>query len=167
MCADSYARFWWSTPALAGQFSNINFDDVDVGVDATATQEWACLVSNLNVANAGDGDTKIGVRVNGNARLTVRGASFWGSLNQAISSQGEGSFLRVSDSTVHAWNSALPAFDIRSGRAMVMGNAFKDMVGTAVHVGSEADRVILTANELAGNKLEINNQLTLTSANHE
>ena len=153
--------------ACNGQFSNINFDDVDVGIDATATQEWACVISNLNVANAGDGQFKIGVRANGSVQLTVRGASFWGSLRQAIVWEGDGSFLRLSDSTVHGWDSSQPAIDIRGGRAMVMGTAFKDLIGTAVRVSASADRVVLTSNELAGNTLDIQNHVTLTSANHE
>ena len=78
-----------------------------------------------------------------------------------------GSFLRLTDSTVHAWNATLPAMDIRGGRAMVSGNAFKDATGTAVRVAAAADRVVLTSNELAGNKLEIHNSLTLQSANHD
>ena len=153
--------------ACNGQFSNVNFDDVDVGIDAAATQEWACVVANLNVANAGDGRFKIGVRGSGGARLTVRGASFWGSLNQAVQWAGEGSFLRLTDSTVHAWNATLPAIDIRGGRAMISGNAFKDVTGTAVRVAAAADRVMLTSNELAGNTLDVHNNLTLQSANHE
>jgi hypothetical protein len=154
--------------ACNGQFSNVNFDDVDVGIDASATQEWACIVSNLNVANAGDGQYKIGIRAaNSTAQLTVRGASFWGSLSQAVQWGGDGSFLRLSDSTVHGWDPKLPAIDISSGRAMIMGSAFKDATGTAVHVGVAADRVLITSNELAGNTLDVHNALTLKSANHE
>eukprot|EP00937_MAST-01D_sp_MAST-1D-sp2_P006481 g6481.t1 len=154
--------------ACNGQFSNVNFDDVDVGIDALATQEWACVVSNLNVANAGDGLVRVGVRANSStAKLSVRGGSFWGALRQAVDWDGEGSFLRLSDSTVHAWDAARPAVDVRSGRAMLVGNVFKDAVGTAVRVGAAADRVVLTSNELAGNTLDVQNKLTLLSANHE
>ena len=157
-----------SNGACNGQFTDINFDDVDIGVDAHDTQEYACIFSNLNIANAGDGVFKIGIRGSdgGSARVTVRGGSFWGSLNAAVDWQNSG-MVRVSDSTVHAWNKSMPAVSVSNGRAMLMGNAFHDVVGTAIYIGPDADRVVVTSNELAGNSISVENKLALVANNHE
>ena len=157
-----------SNGACNGQFSNINFDDVDVGIDATETQEFACIFSNLNIANAGDGQTKVGIRgssVGGSAKLTIRGGSFWGSLNAAAVWNNPG-MLRISDSTIHAWNKSNPALEVVGGRAMLMGNAFNDLVGVAIAVGAAADRVVISSNELAGNTITVENKLTVQTGNH-
>jgi hypothetical protein len=47
--------------SLNGQFSNINFDNVDVGIDIYDTQPYGIMFSNLNLANAGGGNTRIGI----------------------------------------------------------------------------------------------------------
>ena len=154
--------------ACNGQFSDINFDDVDIGIEAQDTQEFACIFSNLNVANAGDGLYKIGIlgTDGGSAMVTVRGGSFWGDLNAAVVWQGSG-MVRVSDSTVHAWNKSIPAIHVAAGRAMLMGNAFHDVTGTAVRIGPAADRVVVSSNELAGNTISVENKLALVANNHE
>lgn len=155
--------------ACNGQFTDLNFDDVDVGIDAIATQPYACIVSNLNVANAGDGRVRLGVRARSiggsSATLTIRGASFWGQLVAAAVWDNPG-MLRIADSTVHAWNRSHPAVSILRGRAMLMGNAFADAHGVAVSVGASADRVIASSNELAGNTIVVHNNLTLQTGNH-
>ena len=111
---------------------------------------------------------KLGVRGSegGSARLTVRGGSFWGSLNAAVDWRNAG-MIRISDSTVHAWNGTRPAMSVLRGRAMLMGNTFHDVVGTAIHVGPNADRVVVTSNELAGNTVSVENNLSLVANNHE
>jgi hypothetical protein len=77
--------------ACNGQFTDINFDNVDIGIDVSFTQTWGILFSNLNLANAGGGPNRIGIlgrAANGSkptdALVVVRGASFWGQFNQEI-----------------------------------------------------------------------------------
>lgn len=61
--------------AANGQLSNINFDNVDVGIDVYETQPYGILISNLNVANAGGGTNRLAIwgHPNGNAHLVIRG----------------------------------------------------------------------------------------------
>jgi hypothetical protein len=143
--------------SMNGQMSNVNFDNTEVGLDMYNTQPYAVHVSNLNVANAGAGTVRTAILCHpgGSAQLNVRGASFWGSLNQIVSWQCAG-MVSLSNARVVQWNGANPAVDILAGRAMIHDNFFNDATGVAVHVGAGADRVIITGNELAGNT--INNQ---------
>lgn len=150
-----------------GQFTDINFDDVDIGVDATDTQRPAVVFSNLNIANAGDGRTRVGIlgRPGGNAQVIVRGGSFWGELKQAVQWDNAGS-VRLTDSTVQAWDNASAAVEIMSGRGYVQGSFFQDATGVAVLISAGADRAMVTGNELAGNTIEDQGQLTLVANNH-
>jgi hypothetical protein len=84
--------------ACNGQFTNINFDAVDVGVEVAATQQPGCLFSNLNLANAGSWCVdaanchQVGIRCSncsvagggGGTGLVVRGMSLWGEFKQAV-----------------------------------------------------------------------------------
>lgn len=152
--------------AMNGQMSDVNFDNVDVGLDMIDTQPFAVHVSNLNIANAGAGATRVGIlgHAGGAAQLNVKSASFWGSINQAVSWQSSG-LLSLSDARVLTWNAAQPAIDILAGRAMIHDDFFQDAVGTAIHVGSAADRVMITGNQLTGNALRVENALTLNANN--
>lgn len=47
--------------ALNGQFNNINFDNVDIGLNFDATQEYGVIMSNVNLANAGSGTQHISI----------------------------------------------------------------------------------------------------------
>ena len=140
--------------AMNGQMSDIDFDNVDVGLDVQNTQAYAVHISNLNLANAGGGTSHIGIwgRI-GNGQLDVRGASFWGSWNQAVRWE-QGGLLSLSDARVLQWNPADPAIEILGGRAMIHDNFFKDAIGTALHVGLNVDRVMISDNELTGNALK-------------
>ncbi len=151
--------------AMNGQMSNVNFDNVDVGLDVYQTQVYAIHVSNLNIANAGNGATKIGIfgHAGGSAQLDVRGASFWGSLEQAVS-WSCGGLVSLSDARVLQWDSAKPAVSILGGRAMLHDNFFQDALGTAIQVAN-ADRVMITNNQLTGNKLDVRGALTLVANN--
>ena len=44
-----------------GQFSNINFDDVNVGLEITISQPPGLFFDNLNIANAGNGPNQVAV----------------------------------------------------------------------------------------------------------
>jgi len=73
-----------SAGSTNGQFSNINFDNVDVGIVFNNTQQYGAIFSNLNIANAGNGNRHIGILgvSGGSSHAIIRGASFWGSINQ-------------------------------------------------------------------------------------
>lgn len=150
-----------------GQFSQMNFDDVDIGVDITDTQQWAVVFSSLNIANAGDGRYKIGIRGNsgGNAMISVRGGSFWGALKQGVVWDNSGRVV-VTDSIFSAWNKTLPAVQLTSGRASFQNNFFQDAIGTAIQVDETVDRVMVVGNELAGNKIVNGGKDTLVANNH-
>ena len=162
------ARFRASASgAMNGQMSNVNFDNVDVGLQLLATQPYAVHISNLNIANAGAGTNRIGIQSlsGGGCDLNVNGASFWGSIRQGVSWNST-NLLTLSNARFLNWSSSLPAIDILAGRAMLQGNYFKDGTATAIHVGASTDRVMIMANELAGNTLSLQGSKTLSANNH-
>lgn len=162
------ARFRASASgSMNGQMSNVNFDNVDIGLQLLATQPYAVHISNLNVANAGGGTNRIGIQAlgGGSCDLNVNGASFWGSIRQGVS-WNSSALLTLSNARFLSWNSALPAIDILGGRAMLQANYFKDGTGTAIHVGASTDRVMIIANELGGNALSLQGPKTLSANNH-
>jgi hypothetical protein len=164
---DIGARFSASTNgAMNGQMSNVNFDNVNIGLQLIATQPYAIHISNLNLANAGGGTNRIGIQSlsGGNCDLDVNGASFWGSFNQCIS-WNCGDLLSVSNARFLNWNPAFPAVDIESGRAMLQANFFEDVIGTAIHVGTNTDRVMIVGNELTGNTVSLQGPRTLSINN--
>jgi hypothetical protein len=162
------ARFRASASgAMNGQMSNVNFDNVDIGLQLSATQPFAVHVSNLNIANAGGGTNRIGIQSlpGGSCDLNVNGASFWGSIRQGVSWNCT-DLLSLSNARFLAWDPTLPAIDILSGRAMIEGNFFQDLIGTAIHVGTNSDRVMIVNNELVGNTLSLQGPRTLSANNH-
>lgn len=150
-----------------GQLSNINFDNVDVGIDVYQTQPPGILISNLNVANAGGGTMRVAIwgHPNGNAHLVIRGGSFWGQLNGVLLWQMDAGHVALSDSIISEWNPQNPAIVIKNGRALITTNYFRDLVGTAIVVDSSADRVLIASNELIGNKIINNGKHTVMSGN--
>jgi len=93
-----------------GQFTDINFDQVDIGIDVSYTQTEGILFSNLNLANAGGGSIRFGIlgtqvnRTHSNdAPVVIRGASFWGHFEQNIV-WDHSSLISVSDSLFIGWN---------------------------------------------------------------
>ena len=155
---------------MNGQMSNVNFDNVDIGLDLTETQDYAVHISNLNIANAGSGANRIGIRsqtaqTGKKAQLTVNSASFWGGFRQCVSWNNEG-FLSLSHARCLAWDNTQPAIDILFGRAMLSENYFTDSIGTAFHVGTSADRVMIINNELVGNTINNQGPRTIMANNH-
>ena len=155
-----------------GQFSDINFDNVDIGIEVTQTQPWGVMFSNLNLANAAGGSHRIGILgrpANDNsptaASVVIRGASFWGQFNQNIVWSNPG-LISISDSLFHLWNKSLPAIDILHGRAMINNNYFADRIGNAITVSAEADRVTITNNQLTGNTMKVVTKPTVLVANN-
>ena len=160
------ARFRASASgAMNGQMSNINFDNVDIGLHLTATQPYAVHISNLNIANAGGGTHHIGIwALPGASDLNVNGVSFWGQIRQAVS-WGSSGLLTFSNARVLAWDASLPAVTILAGRAVVQGNYFSDNIGTAIHVGPATDRVMILGNMLSGNPMSLAGPKTLSANN--
>ena len=160
------ARFRASTNgAMNGQMSNINFDNVDIGLRLTATQPYAIHISNLNLANAGGGTHHIGIEaLPGPSELNVNGVSFWGQIRQPVS-WGSSGLLTLSNARVLSWDSSSPAIAILQGRAVLQGNYFTDNVGTAIHVGPAANRVMILGNMLAGNGVSLQNTNVLSANN--
>lgn len=160
------ARFRASTNgAMNGQMSNINFDNVDIGLLLTATQPYAIHIANLNLANAGGGTHHIGIQaLPGPSELNVNGASFWGEIRQPVS-WGSTGLLTLSNARLLSWDSSTPAIAILQGRAVLQGNYFTDNVGTAIHVGPAANRVMIFGNMLAGNVMSLQGPNTLSANN--
>jgi hypothetical protein len=155
-----------------GQFTDINFDQVDIGIDVSYTQTEGILFSNLNLANAGGGSIRYGLlgrQVNGtranDASVVIRGASFWGHFVQNIVWAHHG-LISVSDSLFIAWNQTKPCIDIQAGRAMINNNYFKDSIGNAITVDENADRVTITNNQLTNNTLNVPMKSTFLVANN-
>ena len=121
----------------------------------------------MNIANAGAGTNRIGIRAlpGDAAHLNVSGASFWGSIRQPVSWNCSG-LLTLANARFLSWDSAVPAVDLLGGRAMLQGNYFKDVIGTAIHVGTNTDRVMILGNELMGNSLSLEGPRTLEAGNH-
>ncbi len=151
--------------SMNGQMSNINFDNVDIGLQLIDTQPYAVHISNLNIANAGGGAKHIGIEgLPGASALNVNGASFWGSLYQPVSWNNSG-LLTLSNARFLSWSSAYPAINIISGRAILRGNYFTDNVGVAIQVGPRTDRVMLLGNMLVGNTVRNSGPRTVSANN--
>jgi hypothetical protein len=158
--------------ACNGQFRDINFDQVDIGIDISHTQLFGIFFTNLNLANAGGGSNRIGIlghRVNisttVDALVDIRGASFWGQFEQNIVWSHRG-LISISDSLFIAWNQTKPCIEIQRGRAMINNNYFKDKIGNAITVSDNADHVTVTNNQLTGNTLNIVSKPTILVANN-
>jgi predicted RNA methylase len=151
--------------SMNGQMSNVNFDNVDVGLQLINTQPYAVHISNLNIANAGGGTNHIAIQgLPGSSGLNVNGASFWGSLYQPVSWNNSG-LLTLSNARFLSWASTLQAIDIISGRAILQGNYFTDNVGVAIRVGTGTDRVMILGNMLVGNTVNSSGPDTYSANN--
>jgi hypothetical protein len=152
--------------SMNGQMSNINFDNVDVGLQLSDTQPYAVHISNLNIANAGGGTKHIGIQgLGGNAGLNVNGATFWGLLYQPVSWANSG-LLTLSNARFLGWSPSLPCIRITSGRAILQNNYFTDNIGVAISVTPTTQRVMVLGNMLCGNTVSLN-AATTTSANNQ
>lgn len=155
---------------MNGQMTNVNLDNVDIGLDVEATLPYVIHFSNLNIANAGAGKRHIGVWGHGDtaAEITIRGASFWGQLNRAVVWENPGT-LSMGDSRVVEWNVAGgPAVVLERGRAILHDTAFavrKGRTGVAVKVGAGAERVILHHNLLNGHSIDNQGKSTAADGN--
>ncbi|CAF4116184.1 unnamed protein product [Adineta steineri] len=158
--------------ACNGQFTDINFDNVDIGIDVSYTQTWGIMFSNLNLANAGGGSNRIGIlgrSINGtkptDAIMVVRGASFWGVFQQNLVWAHTG-LISISDSLFSMWNKTSTCIEIQRGRAMINNNYFGDDIGNAMNISHDADKVTVTNNQLNGNRLITVTKKTILIANN-
>jgi hypothetical protein len=148
--------------AMNGQMTDINLDNVNVGLDVSATQPYAVHISNLNIANAGAGADHVAIwgRNGGKAaELSVRGASFWGSLKQVLRWENSGA-VSLSDARLISWNVERPATEILAGSALLHDNIFQpyrqqhDHKGAvAVRIGPAVDSVTFNGNQLRGSQI--------------
>ncbi|MEW5980443.1 MAG: glycosyl hydrolase family 28-related protein [Acidobacteriota bacterium] len=159
--------------AMNGQLTDINLDNVDIGIDVRATQPFAVHVSNLNIANAGAGTNHVAIwgrKGSERAELSVRGASFWGFLKQILRWENPGT-VSLSDSRLIPWHTQQPMVEILAGRAFLHDNllqryrqgriegkwslqpvtAGKDAVG--IRVGPDAENAMVHGNQLTGNAI--------------
>ena len=158
--------------ACNGQFTDINFDNVDIGIDVSYTQPWGIMFSNVNLANAGGGSNRIGIlgrAMNGShptdASVIIRGASFWGEFTQNLVWNHTG-LISISDSLFYAWNKTYSSINIQHGRAMINNNYFSDNIGTAIRISPDADRITVTNNQLNGNQLDAPSKSSVLVANN-
>jgi len=155
-----------SIGGMNGQMSNVNFDNVDIGLQLKDTQPYAIHISNLNVANAGGGTNHIAIQgLAGNAGLNVNGATFWGVLYQPVSWANSG-LLTLSNVRFLGWSPSLPCIRITSGRAILQNNYFTDNIGVAISVTPTTQRVMVLGNMLCGNTVSLSAAAT-TSANNQ
>jgi hypothetical protein len=140
--------------ACNGQFTDVDFDNVNVGIELISTQGEGVLFSNLNIANAGNGDIKSAIRcpAGGWAQLVVRGFSAWGQWNRGVHWMCDGA-LALSDGIFDNWNPQMAAIEATSGRLNIRGNYFQDVIGAAIVIGSSVDRAVVTGNDLIGNTI--------------
>jgi hypothetical protein len=161
--------------AMNGQMADVNLDNVDVGFDVSATQPYAVHVSNLNIANAGAGTQHVAIwgRPSGQkAELSVRGASFWGLIKQALRWENSGA-VSLSDARLISVDIQRPMMEILAGRALIHDNFFqpnrqahiadnrshgpvpaRQPAGAiAVRIGPGVDNVMVCGNQLGGNRI--------------
>jgi hypothetical protein len=160
--------------AMNGQMTDVNLDNVNIGLDVQATQPYAVHISNLNVANAGAGTDHVGIwgRNSGKqADIDIRGASFWGFVKQSLRWENAGT-VSLSDSRLIPWNVNQPIVELLAGNAILHDNLFqpyrqehiKDYWSynpvpasegvVAVRIGPGATSVMIHGNQMNGNKIE-------------
>lgn len=166
--------------ATNGQMTDVDFDGVDIGIDARATQQPGVSISNLAIANDNRGTSKIAIWGRGTAGgasqsrvlngvsiteptsvvLFVRGGSFWGQLKRTIKWENDG-YVSLSDSRVVPWVLDGPMIEVAAGQASIHDNSFTiypDAVkgattGTAIEIGAGAASVSVHDNQLNGNRI--------------
>ena len=143
---------------MNGQMSDVNLDNVDIGLDVQNTQPYGIHISNLNIANAGGGTHHIAIRALDNtgkgwADLDVRGGSFWGELKQAVR-WDMGGVLSISDSRFVNWDRHEAAVEFDKGNFIFHDNFFHPKNGTALCIGSGTKSFTVHDNLLSGNLID-------------
>eukprot|EP01088_Endostelium_zonatum_P008664 TRINITY_DN21820_c0_g1_i1.p1 TRINITY_DN21820_c0_g1~~TRINITY_DN21820_c0_g1_i1.p1 ORF type:complete len:496 (+),score=95.78 TRINITY_DN21820_c0_g1_i1:77-1489(+) len=145
--------------ALNGQFTNINFDNVDIGILVNHSQPWGLMFSNLNLANAGGGTKHISIWgvPGGNCEMVVRGLSVWGSVEQGVLWESQGT-IQISDGLLQPSpnpKSTTGFVDVRAGDATLRTSYYWNQIANkkAIHIGAQTGRVIVADNDLVGNQI--------------
>ncbi len=167
--------------ATNGQMSDVDFDGVDVGILASATQQPGVSISNLAIANDDRGRDHIAIwgrsarqgavqvrQLNGRdvtepttVVLFVRGGSFWGEIYRVVKWENPG-LVSLSDSRLVPWELHGPMVELLGGQSILHDNSFSiypDVVkgagpGTGVLVGPAVTDVIVHGNLMNGNRIE-------------
>lgn len=166
--------------AMNGQMTDIDFDGVDIGIDARATQQSGITVSNLSIANDGRGKSHTGIwarsaaegatqvrTVDGKAVteetpvvLFIRGGAFWGQLDRIVKWDNPG-YLSLSDSRLIPWSLNGPMVELNAGQADLHDNSLLLYPGTVkgalpgvgIQVGPAVSGASLHDNQLNGNRI--------------
>jgi len=172
---------------MNGQMTDIDLDNVDIGLDVNATQPYAVHISNLNIANAGAGTEHVAIwgrKSSQAAELSVRGASFWGFIKQVLRWENPGT-VSLSDARLIPWNIQRPMMELLAGGALIHDNFFQPYRqehiedywyhdplratgnGTAVRIGPGVNNVMLHNNQLNGNRIVNESERGVSLANNQ
>ena len=172
---------------MNGQMTDIDLDNVDIGLDVNATQPYAVHISNLNIANAGAGTEHVAIwgrKSSRAAELSVRGASFWGFIKQVLRWENSGT-VSLSDARLIPWNIQRPMMELLAGGALIHDNFFQPYRqehiedywyhdplraagnGTAVRIGPGVNNVMLHNNQLNGNRIVNESERGVSLANNQ
>ena len=167
--------------ATNGQMTDVDFDGVDIGILASATQQPGVTFSNLAVANDNRGKDHVAIwgrsaqqgavqvrQLNGrdvaeptSVVIFVRGGSFWGEIYRTVKWENPG-LISLSDSRLVPWELHGPMIELLGGQADIHDNSFSiypDVIkgagpGTGVFVGPDIKDVIVHGNLMNGNRIE-------------
>lgn len=152
-----------SSGTTSGEFSNINLDAADVGIDIYAADAADGLhFSNLNIAPGSASfflnKKAIWSHPGGNAWLEIDGASFWGPWATG-NILWESGHLTLTNTLFHDWGGAGAAITLAAGTGSIQGNYFRPGGGNgqAVAVNASAGNVVVNDNQLNTNLLVNNN----------
>jgi hypothetical protein len=140
---------------MSGEMVNVNFDNVDIGlqVSATASDAMNVQIANLTLANDGGGTNHIGIEgLPGTAQIAVTGACFGGQIYQPVTWNNSG-LLSLSMGRFLSWQTSLPAINILSGQAILQGNYFSSNSAVAIRTGNNTTRALIVGNMLFGNSV--------------
>ena len=172
---------------MNGQMTDIDLDNVDIGLDVNTTQPYAVHISNLNIANAGAGTEHVAIwgrKSSQAAELSVRGASFWGFIKQVLRWENPGT-VSLSDARLIPWNIQRPMMELLAGGALIHDNFFQPYRqehiedywyhdplratgnGTAVRIGPGVNNVMLHNNQLNGNRIVNESERGVSLANNQ
>jgi hypothetical protein len=143
-----------------GQFSNLNLDATNVGIDIYSISPAGIQISNLNATGTRilDQDARRAIWAHANPNpigpLTIHNGSFWGDFANEIILWEQGAMLQVSSSLFNGWQPGNAAIRILGGRAIIQGNCFADRIGRSVAISAQAQQVVVTGNQLLDNPIE-------------
>jgi hypothetical protein len=149
-----------------GQFSNINLDAADVGIDIYTTSGAGIHFSNLNIACTDEFGhaNRCAVWAHPNARdmpadlpvsaMSIANGSFWGQFKDQVVLWEKGGPLHLSSSIFRSAPIQRAAVVVTGGEAIITGNTFSiERQPCAVEVGPNVQNAIVAHNILHGHRL--------------